>query len=74
MKTSLSERQAGHIINQLLTLVNTMHYYDIIHGYITPENVMCIDKTNDELLEIKLTDYGYFDFLKGPADFKQLKY
>ena len=51
-----------------------MHYYDVPHGYITPENVMCIDKQNGELLDIKLTDYGFFDFLHSPQEFKQLKY
>jgi serine/threonine protein kinase len=49
-----TERDAAHIIKQILLGLNYMHSKNIVHRDIKPENIL-IEKD----LEIKITDFGF---------------
>jgi len=54
------EKQAAHIITQVLSAVSYLHSNDIVHRDIKPENVLFADKDNNsgDSPFIKLIDFG----------------
>ena len=56
---TISERDASHIIQQLLSALAYLHEKDIVHRDIKPENIMVDTKGY-----IKLIDMGTATFLK----------
>lgn len=70
----LSERQTANIIKQILLALNYMHQQDIVHRDIKPENILIApeESSSDDLLNIKLTDFGFACFFKRGEGLKQV--
>lgn len=67
---NFNERDAAQVTNQLLLAINYMHAQNIIHRDLKPENILLVS-TDQDNLEIKLTDFGFacfFDKDQGLQD------
>ena len=57
-----TEKQAAHVIKQLLLALNFMHQKQIMHRDLKPENILVEENADDvknEDIWIKLTDFGF---------------
>ncbi|KAK1864066.1 hypothetical protein I4F81_006616 [Pyropia yezoensis] len=62
----LSERNARHVIRELLLVVEYLHSRNIVHRDIKPENILCDGRSWP--LRIKLTDFGLSRELSNSGD------
>ena len=58
-KGKFTEREASFIIYQILLAINYCHKMGIVHRDIKPENIMIERKELNELLRVKLIDFGF---------------
>lgn len=63
-KTRLTEKETWTVINQLAHAVAYLHDCDIVHRDLKLENILLSQPVGNELLNIKLTDFG-LSFVKG---------
>jgi serine/threonine protein kinase len=52
----LTERDAKHVLRQVLESVRYLHSKGIVHRDVKPENILCVNR--DLPLKVKLTDFG----------------
>jgi calcium-dependent protein kinase len=55
-KGIFTEKEAAHLLKQILSAVCYSHQNNVVHRDLKPENILLDDKTNDPL--IKLIDWG----------------
>ncbi|RMX41902.1 hypothetical protein pdam_00006629 [Pocillopora damicornis] len=63
-KTRFTEKETWTVINQLAHAVAYLHDCDIVHRDLKLENILLGQPVGNELLNIKLTDFG-LSFVKG---------
>lgn len=63
-KTSFSEMETRTVIKQMVDAIAYLHDYDIVHRDLKLENILLSKPENDELLNIKITDFG-LSYVKG---------
>lgn len=63
-KTRFSEKETWTVINQLAHAVAYLHDCDIVHRDLKLENILLGQPVGNELLNIKLTDFG-LSYVKG---------
>lgn len=63
-KTQFTEKETWTVINQLAHAVAYLHDCDIVHRDLKLENILLGQPVGNELLNIKLTDFG-LSFVKG---------
>ncbi|XP_005987764.1 death-associated protein kinase 2 isoform X1 [Latimeria chalumnae] len=70
-KESLSEEEATQFIKQILDGVSYLHFKQIAHFDLKPENIMLLDK-NVPLPHIKLIDFGLAHKIEDGVEFKNI--
>ncbi len=56
---NLSEKQVANVIYKVLLSLQYAHQNNIIHGYISPFNILVDDITNDGEYDIKVKEFSY---------------
>lgn len=60
----LSERNAKHVLRQVLESVLYLHNKGIVHRDVKPENILCVNRSFP--LRVKLTDFGLSRVVSSP--------
>ena len=65
---NFNEFKCEYILNQILSAIYYLHSNNIVHRDVKPENILISKSTND-LLSIKLIDFGSCNYIKKNENF-----
>ena len=54
----VDERELETIMYKLIDAIDYMHKSGIVHRDLKPENILVVKNINDEIINIKITDFG----------------
>lgn len=57
-KYKVDERELEAIMYKLIDAIDYMHKSGIVHRDLKPENILVLKNINDEIINIKITDFG----------------
>ena len=63
-RKALSEKDASHLVQQLVSAVQYLHNKNIVHRDLKPENIL-IDSTEDGKDIVKICDFGLATFIQS---------
>lgn len=67
----MQEEDVKHVARQIFSFLGFLHEKYIAHRDIKPDNIM-IEKIEDELLTLKVIDFGFAEFMDPTAQFSKV--